>query len=493
MIGKILFFEDKGISGEGKVLDETDSTFVMSLNGKIIDIPKSAVQQKKSNTPSNEITISMENPVKRPRDNDSPQDIHDQAKLPKLDNYTVVGLLNLPFNPHEDALSDAISSTFSSFGSIMRIYVQKHVNPEEDQLYATRKAWIEFTNSSAAKRAVESSGDIEISDRPIKIIPHNSTNIPLPPTFCHGQNGVWLSDEFRAEALKNWTEHGGSMRRSGPPIIEEPHAECWFCLANPAVEKHLLVSIGRNSYVALAKGPVTDGHTVCIPINHSASLSTMSEEIGLEILNISNNIRAFEIEKGNDVAIFERYIPMTVSKAMHMQVHVISFPQNLSRSVRDHIHNAFERRKMKLNPVPGATNQPASSETEIAVIKAIQNIEINNKTNGLMRGSKGYIYVALPGNNTARGRLQENYLWIEGEESAEEKSQQNQRGGFRRRDGNSGNTKIPMNFMRDIISYAIGVPERADWKACVGSAEEEGKTALSIRRGYAQWKKVQTS
>jgi hypothetical protein len=31
-------------------------------------------------------------------------------------------------------------------------------------------------------------------------------------------------------------------------------SQCWFCLSNPSLEKHLIVSIGEETYLAVAKG-----------------------------------------------------------------------------------------------------------------------------------------------------------------------------------------------------------------------------------------------
>lgn len=50
--------------------------------------------------------------------------------------------------------------------------------------------------------------------------------------------------------------------------------ECWFCLSNPQVEKHLVVSIGETSYVTLAKGPLRpeySSHLLIMPITHVAT------------------------------------------------------------------------------------------------------------------------------------------------------------------------------------------------------------------------------
>lgn len=39
--------------------------------------------------------------------------------------------------------------------------------------------------------------------------------------------------------------------------IEFDQNKCWFCLASSNVEKHLIVTVGSETYVALAKGTRT--------------------------------------------------------------------------------------------------------------------------------------------------------------------------------------------------------------------------------------------
>ena len=43
-------------------------------------------------------------------------------------------------------------------------------------------------------------------------------------------------------------------------------AACWFCLASPEVEKHLIVSVGDESYIALAKGGIDWNNLLIVPI-----------------------------------------------------------------------------------------------------------------------------------------------------------------------------------------------------------------------------------
>ncbi|KAI8444703.1 CwfJ C-terminus 1-domain-containing protein-like protein [Phakopsora pachyrhizi] len=69
---------------------------------------------------------------------------------------------------------------------------------------------------------------------------------------------------------------------------------CWFCLSNPQVAKHLIVSIGSETYVSLPKGQLPDtksgclvpggGHVLIIPIAHYPSLLGVSSELSVPIL-----------------------------------------------------------------------------------------------------------------------------------------------------------------------------------------------------------------
>ena len=53
---------------------------------------------------------------------------------------------------------------------------------------------------------------------------------------------------------------------------------CWFCLASKEVEKHLVVSVGTYSYLALAKGGLTPDHLLILPIEHFQSTSDIASE-----------------------------------------------------------------------------------------------------------------------------------------------------------------------------------------------------------------------
>lgn len=84
---------------------------------------------------------------------------------------------------------------------------------------------------------------------------------------------VRSTDHPRTELVHRDMELINSWR---PVCTERTADECWFCLSNPKVTKHLIASIGTETYVTLPKGQVcsTDsspvpggGHVLIIPVS----------------------------------------------------------------------------------------------------------------------------------------------------------------------------------------------------------------------------------
>ncbi|KAH7354591.1 CwfJ C-terminus 2-domain-containing protein-like protein [Pyrenochaeta sp. MPI-SDFR-AT-0127] len=77
-------------------------------------------------------------------------------------------------------------------------------------------------------------------------------------------------------------------RHKGEPRGPLSASECFFCLANENIATHLVTSIGENSYVTTAKGPLSTSrsfaklgfpcHMLIIPFVHQATLGSMKEE-----------------------------------------------------------------------------------------------------------------------------------------------------------------------------------------------------------------------
>ena len=74
-----------------------------------------------------------------------------------------------------------------------------------------------------------------------------------------------------------------NKKKSKRPKMEFDQNKCWFCLSSKDVSKHLVISIGKEIYLTLAKGGVVDDHFLLCPIAHHQSLSTFSSELKVEL------------------------------------------------------------------------------------------------------------------------------------------------------------------------------------------------------------------
>ena len=78
--------------------------------------------------------------------------------------------------------------------------------------------------------------------------------------------------------------HRNKRQRNQPP---PGPGECFFCMSNPDLATQLITSIGTETYLTTAKGPLTaattfpdlktPGHILLIPLSHSSSLAAISE------------------------------------------------------------------------------------------------------------------------------------------------------------------------------------------------------------------------
>ncbi|KAJ6008122.1 CwfJ C-terminus 2-domain-containing protein-like protein [Penicillium herquei] len=78
--------------------------------------------------------------------------------------------------------------------------------------------------------------------------------------------------------------HKRHRRDRAPPPGPE---QCFFCLSNPNIATHLITSIGDESYLTIAKGPLPTkdffpslgfpGHMLIIPFTHSPTLASIQE------------------------------------------------------------------------------------------------------------------------------------------------------------------------------------------------------------------------
>uniref|UniRef100_A0A915L199 CWF19-like protein 1 n=1 Tax=Romanomermis culicivorax TaxID=13658 RepID=A0A915L199_ROMCU len=111
-----------------------------------------------------------------------------------------------------------------------------------------------------------------------------------------------------------------------------PKRPCWFCLASPQVEKHLVVSIGEHAYLALAKGQLVPNHVLITPINHVQSLivcQTESVDVAEEICKYQTSLRKFYAAADMCAVFFERNF-----RTQHFQLQCVPLPKKVVNQLR---------------------------------------------------------------------------------------------------------------------------------------------------------------
>uniref|UniRef100_A0A8D0G4T9 CWF19-like protein 1 n=1 Tax=Sphenodon punctatus TaxID=8508 RepID=A0A8D0G4T9_SPHPU len=217
--------------------------------------------------------------------------------------------------------------------------------------------------------------------------------------------------------------HSKQLRRPA-----QPAGPCWFCLASPEVEKHLVVSIGTHCYLALAKGGLLMDHVMILPIGHYQSVVELSSEVVEEVDKYKSALKKFFRSKGKRYVLFERNY-----RSQHLQLQVIPIP--LNRCTTEDIKEAFivqaQEKQIELLEIP-----------EHSVIKQI------------VQPGTPYFYVEFDTGEKLFHRIKKNF---------------------------------PLQFGREVLASEaiLDVPDRVDWKHCQASREEEAAAAGVFREAFA--------
>lgn len=203
--------------------------------------------------------------------------------------------------------------------------------------------------------------------------------------------------------------------------------KCWFCLSSPDVEKHLIVTVGENFYIALAKGPVNNHHVLILPVEHIQSAAQLSEDHFQELELFKRSLKKF-FESLNKVAVFfERNY-----KAFHMQVNAIPIDRDLEWQIKETFTEKAEEFGLTFETIPKLMS-----------------------SNDLPERSP-YFVIELPNNETHITRQM---------------------------------NRFPLNFGREIVcaETLLNSEDKIDWRQCSLSKNIEEDLIRTFREGYKEF------
>jgi hypothetical protein len=228
-----------------------------------------------------------------------------------------------------------------------------------------------------------------------------------------------------AGALRPRDDH---QRSRAPPVPER--SECWFCLATPSVERHLIVSIGQEAYLAMPKGAINEDHALIVPIAHEASTSKLSTATLAEIDRFKHALGEYFRAQDKEMIVFDRNI-LTVG-ATHCHVQIVGVPREKAAIA----HQAFLQEGDKYN-------------VKFQELKPGDDVKTLTK-------DKPYFYAEVPDGQGGTVRLL-----------------------------NLVEAKQYMQFGRHACACVLGVPRRANWKFCVVPKPAEEALTTQFK---SQWK-----
>ncbi|KAL7754400.1 hypothetical protein RI367_000381 [Sorochytrium milnesiophthora] len=208
---------------------------------------------------------------------------------------------------------------------------------------------------------------------------------------------------------------------------------CWFCLNSPELLRHLIVSIGEEIYVTLARGPLSEHHMLLASVEHYPTFYQLPEEnesvILSELGKYKQTINAYFAAHNLVPVYFEL---SRAAKFNHCHVQCIGVPADNAGSILDTVKAMFDKYEHKWV-------QLSADETP--------------------NGDKDFFRIVLPDGSALVHQL----------------GQSDKRMSFQ-----FGRQK---NRSREVLAQILDVPERVNWKDCVDD-ELETTYALKLKQAF---------
>jgi CWF19-like protein 1 len=123
---------------------------------------------------------------------------------------------------------------------------------------------------------------IQLQKKDLVQQPDNTTECPYKEIVKHLENEIHAQDKSQVskdqfffdstykpeEHKRRKKDYHDADKSARKKKFNQASDNCWFCLASPHVEKHLIVSIGDFCYLAMAKGGLVSEHCLILPIGH---------------------------------------------------------------------------------------------------------------------------------------------------------------------------------------------------------------------------------
>ncbi|QCD80291.1 hypothetical protein DEO72_LG2g612 [Vigna unguiculata] len=235
-------------------------------------------------------------------------------------------------------------------------------------------------------------------------------------------------------SFKHNLQDGGDSHPSRRPGSGRSK-ECWFCLSSPNVETHLIVSIGENYYLALAKGPLVEDHALIIPVEHMPSTLSMSSESEIELSRFQNSLKNYCRLQEKEVIFFE----WVSIRGTHANLQAIPIPSSKAVMAEKVFNLAAQKLGFEF------------------VAKTFDSISDGRKfLKTQIDGGSSLFYAQVPGGKILLHHVEKN-------------------------------EKFPAQFGREVMAGLLNMADNADWRNHKHSKDEETKIVKNFKSRFQEY------
>uniref|UniRef100_A0A0C9RHR7 Cwf19l1 protein n=1 Tax=Fopius arisanus TaxID=64838 RepID=A0A0C9RHR7_9HYME len=258
----------------------------------------------------------------------------------------------------------------------------------------------------------------------------DETPSPYPASNLNSDPGSTNPKDTKKQFFYDMQPVGEGKRRSNQSDKYQKKSKCvfnqdkcWFCLSSPSVEKHLVISVGSEVYVALAKGGLVDDHLLILPISHHQSFSIIPENVEKQMELYKKAIARYYAGTGRVPVFFERNY-----KSSHCQLQAVPVAEEVASELFGVFQDVADDHGVELSQIPN-----------------------HSKLRQIAPPGATYFYVELPNGVLLYTRISKDF---------------------------------PLQFGREALANdkILNLRHKVDWKDCQISKEEEIDLAKTIRK-----------
>ena len=265
--------------------------------------------------------------------------------------------------------------------------------------------------------------------------------------FSHGQHTHGHDNRRRKHHRRE---------RSPPPGPDR----CFFCLSNPNLPTHMVCSVGDDTYLATAKGPLPaadtfakqgldfPGHFIITPLPHAASLSAAAmgeDEVG----------KTFQEMKR-----FRDSLQGMVAAASKRKLGAVTWEINRARNI--HVHWQFL-------PVPAAMVSQGLVEAGFRVLA--EDLKLGKftvkdfETADEVPGDYLRVWIWAEEDDEDGGKVVGKSLLLQFDESV----------------------RFDLQYPRKVMAKLLGLEERMIWQDVAQTEQEETADVAAFRKAFKEW------